>query len=130
MANVEKLEAVMDHIRMNREQHDQERWAVKTSCGTTMCFAGWTVVLEEGYELKWHDMRTDLALQYSPGLIAYADYCDGPATSGITAAPVQMVAEIVLGLTRKQGHSLFHLAKTFDDVEQTVKDIINAEQAA
>jgi hypothetical protein len=50
MANVDLLYKVLDHIRENRDQHDQSSWARKTDCGSSFCFAGWTVQLS-GYEI-------------------------------------------------------------------------------
>lgn len=44
--NVDKLYAVLDAIEANPEQWDQAHWSRATECGTSMCFAGWTVHLE------------------------------------------------------------------------------------
>lgn len=137
MANIEKLEATLDHIRMNREQHDQIYWAMKTECGTTMCFAGTAVALA-GYELSWIGMESHVGadsiyltrastLRRRFRATDSAEFCVAPELGRIEVA---VAAEVILELTERQSLALFHEAKTFDDVENTVKDIINAEQAA
>lgn len=127
MANVEKLEATLDHIRMNREQHDQRAWAMKTECGTAMCFAGWTVALE-GYEFAW---KGEPAMDFYGNAISddYATRCMKPGVAS-SESRVEWAAANILELDVPQARELFYHSATFDDVEQTVKDIINAEQAA
>jgi len=110
MANVEKLEAVLDYIRTHPEEHDQSVWADRGSCGTTLCFAGTAVVLS-GYEILWDETTNDAYL------------CQrGPETGHIAE-----VAADELELSDVQANDLFLSADTFDDVERTVKDIINDE---
>lgn len=48
--NVDLLRATMDAVLAHPDLHEQKAWAVKRSCGTAMCFAGWACVLE-GMEL-------------------------------------------------------------------------------
>jgi hypothetical protein len=121
MANAAKLEAVLDHIRMNPKEHDQSQWAEKTPCGTTMCFAGHTVV-REGYRLEWR--MTPPREGTNPNTAAYCKEPDGRFEL------ISVAATKILDLTYSQATALFSVAKTFDDVEKTVKDIINNNQTA
>lgn len=122
MANVEKLEELMDHLRMHPEEHDQDCWAYiydeeehsLTGCGTTLCAAGHRVVLS-GCQILW---QTDSSFAYR---------CRTP--DGLVTT-IQEAARTILELTHAQAHIMFHIAQTLDDVEQAVKDIINKQQAA
>lgn len=108
MANVEKLEAVLDYIRTHPEEHDQTTWAERGgACGTTLCFAGTAVALA-GYQMVWELDDT-----------AYI------CSNGSELDAVATIAMRELGLTEDQTDSLFIRSVTFDDVERTVKDIIN-----
>lgn len=111
MANVEKLEAVLDYIRTHPEEYNQTVWADRGSCGTTLCFAGTAVVLS-GYKILWDETTTDAYL------------CQRGPEDGHIAE----VAADELELSDVQASNLFLNAVSFDDVERTVKDIIN-EQA-
>lgn len=127
MANVAKLEETLDYIRMNREQHNQRGWALKTECGTTMCFAGWAVVLA-GYEFIWSGTP---AIFSEPGATPvevaeeHAERCIVPGVD----SPIRVypLALLLLDLDTNQADALFFQAKTFDDVERTVKDLINEQ---
>lgn len=129
--NVTKLEETLDHIRCHREEHDQIYWAMKTECGTTMCFAGTAVALA-GYELSW--ARADKTL-YIGDLdsapprrkIRVADSAEFCVVPGLGNAQIHDSAAQILDLTPDQATRLFHKAKTFDDVERTVKDFINEQ---
>lgn len=134
MANVDRLEETLDHIRMNREEHDQCFWATKSEgCGTTMCFAGTTVALA-GYELDWCERAGRVGHAGRSKVVgSFAEHCivpEGHYCGSLAKPRVEWVAAYELGLTDVQAEDLFYGAKTFDDVERTVKDIINAEQAA
>lgn len=137
MANVEKLEAVLDHIRDHREQHNQAEWGTKGSCGTTFCFAGTTVVLA-GYQLEWidaKDLPTQTLLSDIPGARAVATHCflpkdhpcapSQPNVRGGYVQEIERVAAYELGLTPDERHMLFRQAVTFEDVERVVKEIVN-----
>lgn len=52
MANVERLRALRQTVKVNPENWDQTYWARKTTCGTTMCLAGWAAYLA-GKEIDW-----------------------------------------------------------------------------
>jgi hypothetical protein len=113
VANVEKLEAVMDYIRNHPEEHNQSSWAERGSCGTTLCFAGTTVALA-GYAIMWDALTNDAHLCRAPKNAFRNEY-------------ISEVAANELELSDAQARSLFLNALTFDDVERTVKDIINEQ---
>jgi len=113
MANVEKLEAVLDYIRSYPEEHNQSAWAEKGACGTTLCFAGTAVVLS-GYEIVWQ----------ADGHDAYM------CQRGLETGHIAEVAADELQLSNAQAKDLFLGAFSFDDVERAVKDIINEQGPA
>lgn len=133
MANVGLLESTLDEIRMNRDEHDQALWGMKTECGTTMCFAGHAVTLA-GAELVWAGHSHEVfntSLLHNPVRRFVSDFADQCIFPGEAESEnVYSAATRLLDLTEMEAIRLFLSAKTFDDVERTVKDIINAEQAA
>ncbi|AMS02636.1 hypothetical protein BJD55_gp130 [Gordonia phage Yvonnetastic] len=51
--NVELIDKVLEAVEKHPEQHDQGSWGFKEEgCGTTMCVAGWAVVLS-GHPHTW-----------------------------------------------------------------------------
>ncbi len=54
MINAELIRRVVKHIENNPKTWDQEHWGYSSSCGTTFCMAGHTVVMS-GHTLKWAD---------------------------------------------------------------------------
>jgi hypothetical protein len=112
MANVDLLYKVLDHIRENQDQHDQSSWARKTDCGSSFCFAGWTVQLSD-YEIVWNQRFQQEG----------ADFCTAPG--GDYFYSIEHVAQSLLGLDILQKQALFFTSQTFDDVESVVKDIAN-----
>lgn len=52
--NVPLLRKTLEHIEAHPEEHNQRVWAVRTSCGTAACLAGWVVQLA-GRDLDWVD---------------------------------------------------------------------------
>jgi hypothetical protein len=115
MADVAKLEAVLDYIRMHPEEHDQGDWARRTDCGTTLCFAGTAVVLA-GYQLDWtnHSDRTGRCVTSA-----------GDPLSLAGTASISAVAARELCLAPEQVEALFWAADSLDDLERIVKDIAN-----
>jgi hypothetical protein len=115
MADVAKLEAVLDYIRMHPEEHHQDYWARRTDRGTTLCFAGTAVVLA-GYQLDW---------TYGPDTTERCVTSAGGPLSLARAAFISVVAARELGLTPEQAAALFSPADNLDDLERIVKDIAN-----
>lgn len=131
MADVAKIEATMDYIKTHPEQHHQEQWAERTTCGTTYCFAGTTVMLA-GYEFVWAELDPDL----SHGSVeAWAGLCVLPKNhpcapywsdkDGNFLGEVADVAAHELGLNWHQRYLLFNYAKSVEDLEEAVKNIAN-----
>jgi hypothetical protein len=48
MPDFAKIDRVMDFIDKNPDRHYQGVWGLKNQCGTTACFAGWTVLMNGG----------------------------------------------------------------------------------
>lgn len=116
MANIPKLEAVMDQILTNPKQHDQSAWAQrskrKPDCGTSYCFAGWAVTMA-GYDMVWEEYHfSDLAF-----------YCKLPGATDWVY--IEQVAQDVLGLTKVEADRLFSESNTVEMLEQMVKNLAN-----
>lgn len=90
MFDIERAVEVLAHIEMHPEQHDQSIWIYEShegACGTTACFAGWTVLLAE--------VKVQFSLTYGGYLCA----------NGKT---VHEVARDLLGLSSEQAYNLFY----------------------
>ncbi len=48
-----RLESLAAHLLANADRHDQEQFAARTACGTWYCAAGWTPILDGGYDINW-----------------------------------------------------------------------------
>jgi hypothetical protein len=104
--------SVLDHIEKNPDMHDQGRWIypgrhfpvslsvqdMRPECGTTACYAGWTVLLD--------------------GLTL-----DGSLVPALEYDHLSSVAADLLGLTQQEAMDLFHNATTLDEVRTAVTDI-------
>lgn len=44
--------AVAEYITAHPEEWDQGQWGIETDCGTTACFAGWTLILTDRAEFE------------------------------------------------------------------------------
>lgn len=111
MRDAARAYAVLDAIKQNEHALDMDRWVGRNGlavlepvtlddlfnggCGTTACFAGWTVLLA-GYFIKENDQATQLGntLHYVPDLagkllgIGLADrdllfFCDKDSLPGL-----------------------------------------------
>lgn len=117
MANVAKLEEVLDYIRTHPDEHNQDTWGVKTDCGTTMCFAGTAVHLSSEYTLTWRD-----GSHIGKGW----EFVRGALKGGLVFSISDTAAEI-LGLTDEERCALFYTADNLDDLEVMVKNIANGD---
>lgn len=119
MADVAKCEAVLDHIRMNPETHEQRYWGAKKECGTAYCFAGWTCVLNGNADFEWKSGKIfgcDDANEYADE-VAFGD----------TTISVRGLAKILLDLTWQEADTLFAAENTVDDLEIMVKNLANGD---
>ena len=93
MANVEACRVVYNYLVEHPEEHNQEVFGERTSCGTTMCVAGTAIMLHRPDIVKWitDDERSEV-LQ----MVVYGD-CD-----------VQEVARVILGLSDGEADDLFY----------------------
>lgn len=121
MANVEALQSTLAWIEEHPEQHDQQSWAVKGSCGTTMCFAGAAVMLA-GHALDWPSASTHLddeGISYS-----LANFCAVPPRhpdgDDRGLAPICHVAKRVLELNDDETALLFHDCCDIADLKNAV----------
>lgn len=101
--NVALLRKTLEHIEAHPDEWDQKWWAARTKCGTTFCFAGWTVALGSSTEVAW---------QY------------GYAVCTATGELISDVARDLLGLDDNQADRLFGGSNTLADIRRTVEDII------
>jgi hypothetical protein len=112
MANLAKIEAVLDYIRTHPEEHDQNTFAYRNACGTQMCFAGTAVHLSDQYKIVWSGRESAGCVDANGNLESMPD-----------------AATEILGLTDQQSFQLFHVARNLDDLERVVKDITNEQVA-
>jgi hypothetical protein len=115
MANIQKCEAVLAHITMNPESHDQTSWASMAECCTACCFAGWAAVLN-GWRLSWENEGHQMG--------RYTSWVVRP---GGDLELISEVAREVLELTPRESGVLFHGANTLTDLEQMVKNLANGD---
>jgi hypothetical protein len=119
MANIPKCEAVLDHITMNPESHDQTKWAVRTECGTAGCFAGWAVMLDGGWELDWFD-----------GNFVGQHTSFAKRTGHWAGDLIHEAAREILELTPQEANVLFYAGNTIDDLGRMVKNLANGDSIA
>lgn len=106
--------AVLDFIEAHPDKHDQDYWLMSFSrmpqggfttetalkrCGTTACYAGWTVLL------------AGLPIQYDPWGDTDKRWL------------VRNRAAVLLGLTDGEEQALFRHARDLADVRKTVSEI-------
>lgn len=107
------LRGVLEHIETHTEEWDQSYWAKKTGCGTSFCFAGWTVVLAGlGDEIQWYEDGK----WYEDGNLKRAETLKDGSTISDTAA-------MILGLDFDAATRLFYGTNTLDQVRQKVNDL-------
>lgn len=98
------LEQVRDYIALHPEEHDQQTWAQRTSCGTTRCVAG-TAVFLHGDEILWHSDELGI-------WSAYCKSADGASHH------IQMRAGELLGVSGTEAFRLFTM-----DNSDTLKEL-------
>jgi len=108
MANMERLNHVLEVIEANPDRHDQDHFRKVTHCGTTMCFAGWAVELYG----EWLVQESDL--DRVTERLSFMTKADRFASES---------AEEILDLTHDQALALFYDAKSLEDVRLEVKRI-------
>lgn len=124
MANIQKLEAVLDFIRAHPEQHDQAMWGRRTSCGTTMCFAG-TATHLAGHQLLWDTENLGLGDDTATCAVPLDHPLSGQYGKYAGTALISAVAAYELELDSETGYDLFHTRHTLESLEELVKDIAN-----
>ncbi len=113
--NTQLLQEVVDYIETHPEEWDQDSWANKGTCGTTLCFAGTTALLDPQVEFIWMNRG-----EYSVAIDIVKD--DGDWDE------IEEYAQRRLGLTNREAYTLFHYTRT--DLEQlklTIKNIVNGK---
>jgi hypothetical protein len=112
--NIPLLRKTIEHIEAHPEEWDQTTWAVRTPCGTTMCFAG-TALFVAGYTFNWsHRIEESSAATIRRS-----------KTSGGKTWPIPWVAQEELGLNDCQVRNIFYCmtddpAELREVVEETV----------
>lgn len=96
MANTERLKALRTAVEADRDRLNMANWAVKHTCGTTLCLAGFAAVLS-GAELNFADDR------------AY-HFWDGRTSTAFTTTgeTVEDVAKDFLELEQEDAAELFY----------------------
>lgn len=127
--NPELAWKVLDRIRTQVEfgeevadGWDQEVWARQQIrqgevCGTTRCFAGWTVTLSGG-EIIFPPVQRSRR-----GTCTYAPAADTVATPEGTHRPIDAWATWLLGLDRYETKLLFYCPNDLEELEALVEEI-------
>lgn len=125
MSRLELLIAVRDQIRDHPETHDQRSWGRRNHCGTVACVAGWTVLIG-GEDFEWMD-ADDAVIPDGP--TSDASTWLHPAWD-ITELSISQQARELLGLTWGEARWLFHEARSYDEVLESLDALIWREKWA
>lgn len=114
---------VLDHIDAHPEQWDQDTYYAPSSCGTTACFAGWSVLLSEipidrNGDVLLADLEPEVA--EAVGALSHRDYM-GPEYRHLAEVPE--VAQVLLGINRGQKICLFYADQDRSSFGEAVEDI-------
>jgi len=115
------MDQVMATIEADPDSHNQSVFGRKTDCGTTLCFAGHTVVLAGG-EINWNEYKR---IDGSVNITACAVTMPDGHTESIETA-----ATSLLGLAPTEANALFFYFPKDNVVESLkvrVKEIQNGE---
>ena|SRR5258706_8207228 len=99
MANLERLDQVINIIETNPERWDQGTWGSMTDCGSTYCIAGWACLLA-GLTLNWFDNTLINANGHDPF----------------------DAGQKILELTDEQAHYLFFARTDLDEIKLIRKE--------
>jgi hypothetical protein len=105
-ADIERLDAAIEHCAAHPEEHDQSEYARLTPCGTKLCLAGRALV-QAGWRPVFHDQ--------------WAQTTDFEAPDGVVRS-AGAAARDLLGLTEGEADRLF-LAPDLETV-RAVRDLI------
>ncbi len=100
MSNLPKMRRTLSWIEAHPDLHDPSQWM----CGTTACFAGWTVLLEHGStdRLVGGEATADLIVGWR-----WADPATGHRFA--SSAAVSREAQHILGLSDEEQDALFRV---------------------
>lgn len=121
--NAPLLWKVYDHIKNHPKEWDQNNWisrwdalygsrpaTLSGKCGTTACFAGWTVQLS-GHNIIWGDPAH-----------GYSSECD--------AGLIEDVARRELGLNDRQATRLFYSLGSIDNIHALLVEFTGENRPA
>lgn len=135
-SRVPLAQRVRDQIVQHPESHNQKVWVQETSCGTTACVAGWTVILagatpalDRDISSSWHGID-EFPGWVRYGLDEYASYVDCIPIHGNRSALVSIFsyAEQLLGLTSAQGDYLFAASRTRKELLRALDNLIRRDE--
>lgn len=106
--NISLMRKVLEHITAHPEQVNQETWGTRQEgtgrgCGTTHCFAGWTVVLSHHRPL-WMESESDDHGLFHMDYVRLRDSYEVRAVGAVAAAE--------LGLTEMEADVMFNECET------------------
>ena len=108
MSNLAKMRRTLSWIEAHPDLHDPSQWM----CGTTACFAGWTVLLEHGSTVLLEHGSTDRLVggEATADLIVGWRWAD-PATGHrfVSSEAVLREAQHILGLSDDEQDALFRV---------------------
>lgn len=123
--NTELFERVLGRIEADPTSLDMAYWAVQSTCGTTACMAGHTVI-----EMGWHPVYVESAVGFADRAVQ--------CSQGNATRVIKVLARDGLELTDNEAEALFNgtnpndveflrrlgkrIAEGFDDEIQRVED--------
>ena len=117
--NTERLQGTLDFITNNPGRHSQGIWfrGQATECGSTGCFAGWSVALYGPAE-GWVQDSPESPRDFGPSYWRHEKAME-------RAMHVGEVAIDLLGLTQDQADVLFNGENTPGMIADMVDDLVN-----
>lgn len=120
-----RCEALAAHLLANADRHHQEQFGAKTACGTWYCAAGWTLILDGGYDIKWCEYDGEGMAEAIAGqpLTAVTNMAYERRTGRFV--DIDEAAAGLLGLSFSQRGRLFYNFGTTDEIVAVIKGFLN-----
>ena len=113
--NVAVVDDAVAEILVNPDGHNQEYWAYRSDCGTTMCLAG-HIVTQAGYQIQW--------IKWIPGCPGNENSWSGShCTKDGEIWDIEYLAAKMTGLPPMEAGRLFHCYGDAEHVARVWKEI-------
>lgn len=118
MPNTELLQRTLAQIEAHPEQWDQRNFASQVNCGTSYCFAGWSIALDHPTAaFLFEDAHPKQSVDRFADRVSLDPYA--PDVRWIST-----VAQELLGLSGDTAEILFAAGNTLDELRAMVADLV------